>query len=253
MGTYTDPTRAHATDAGHIEGNMVFTYLDFFGEKEKVDEMKNAYTKGQIADVEVKQYLYDALITYFKDARNRYDELKNNPDLVKAILSRGKEKAMMIDLKSVLNKRRINLGGHARIVFERVYFLLRELCSGAKQGNLFRCFEGSLSFSAANIYSQIPFFAADGFFESCGQNSGESRGVPIKSEHCSECLKPNRIGDPLHKLIRPIFGDNDSCHLPSQFHHPLKQPFGALAIIESECCNSALEHTITISLFLNSW
>ena len=24
-GTYTDPTRAHATDAGHIEGNMVFT------------------------------------------------------------------------------------------------------------------------------------------------------------------------------------------------------------------------------------
>jgi len=96
MGTYTDPTRAHATDAGHIEGNMVFTYLDFFGEKEKVDEMKNAYTKGQIADVEVKQYLYDSLLEYFKNARRAYEELKNNPELVKKILSKGKEKAITV-------------------------------------------------------------------------------------------------------------------------------------------------------------
>ena len=96
MGTYTDPTRAHATDAGHIEGNMVFTYLDFFGEKTKVDDMKKAYTTGQIADVEVKQYLYESLLSHFKKARARYEELKSNPDLVKAILSKGKEKAMMI-------------------------------------------------------------------------------------------------------------------------------------------------------------
>ena len=33
FGTYTDPTRIRATDPGHIEGNMVFSYLDFFGEK----------------------------------------------------------------------------------------------------------------------------------------------------------------------------------------------------------------------------
>src|SRR3990172_1178909 len=36
MGTYTDPTRKHATDPGHIEGNMMFTYLDFFGDKQEV-------------------------------------------------------------------------------------------------------------------------------------------------------------------------------------------------------------------------
>src|SRR3989344_5849252 len=29
MSTYTDPTRKHATDPGHIEGNMVFAYLDY--------------------------------------------------------------------------------------------------------------------------------------------------------------------------------------------------------------------------------
>ncbi len=96
MATYTDPTRAHATDAGHIEGNMVFTYLDFFGKKEKVDEMKNAYTKGQIADVEVKHYLYDSLLKYFQNARAAYEELKNNQGMVKEILSKGKEKAIAV-------------------------------------------------------------------------------------------------------------------------------------------------------------
>lgn len=93
MSTYTDPARLHATDPGHIEGNMVFTYLDFFGEKDKVDQMKQAYIKGQIADIEVKEYLYQSLIKFFQPAREKYEELKNNPELVKEILGKGAEKA----------------------------------------------------------------------------------------------------------------------------------------------------------------
>ncbi len=96
MSTYTDPTRLHATDPGHVEGNMVFTYLDFFGEKDKVDQMKLSYTKGQIADIEVKEYLYQSLIKFFAPARKRYEELKNNPELVKEILGRGAEKAKRV-------------------------------------------------------------------------------------------------------------------------------------------------------------
>lgn len=96
MSTYTDPTRLHKTDHGHIEGNMVFTYLDFFGEKDKVDQMKQAYMKGQIADIEVKEYLYQSLIKFFAPARETYEELKNNPELVKEILARGAEKAKRV-------------------------------------------------------------------------------------------------------------------------------------------------------------
>lgn len=96
MSTYTDPTRLHTTDPGHIEGNMVFTYLDFFGEKDKVDQMKQAYIKGHVADIEVKEYLYESLITFFAPARKRYEELKNNPELVKEILARGAEKAKRV-------------------------------------------------------------------------------------------------------------------------------------------------------------
>ena len=63
-GTYTDPTRKHATDKGHIEGNMVFVYLDFFGEPKKVSELKEQYKEGKVGDVEVKKYLFDSLMAF---------------------------------------------------------------------------------------------------------------------------------------------------------------------------------------------
>lgn len=92
-GTYTDPTRAHATDPGHIEGNMVFIYLDFFGEKSKVDHLKELYTKGQVSDIEVKKYLYDSLMKTFKKARERYEDLIAHPEKVRKILREGAAKA----------------------------------------------------------------------------------------------------------------------------------------------------------------
>lgn len=94
--TYTDPTRAHATDPGHIEGNMVFTYLDFFGEKTKVDQLKKLYTKGQVSDIEVKKYLYDSLMKTFKKARERYADLSAHPEKVKKILEEGATKARAV-------------------------------------------------------------------------------------------------------------------------------------------------------------
>lgn len=96
MGTYTDPTRKHATDPGHIEGNMVFTYLDFFGDKKEVAELKERYRAGKVADVEVKEYLFKTLITFFAPARKSYEELKANPNLVTDILKRGQEKALTV-------------------------------------------------------------------------------------------------------------------------------------------------------------
>ncbi len=94
--TFTDPTRKHATDPGHIEGNMVFVYLDFFGNKEKVAELKDKYTKGTVGDVEVKEYLYESILSYFASSREAYEELKANPALVKQILQKGQAAAMTV-------------------------------------------------------------------------------------------------------------------------------------------------------------
>jgi tryptophanyl-tRNA synthetase len=101
MSTYTDPTRVHATDPGHIEGNMVFAYLDYFGDKQQVASLKERYTQGKVADVEVKEYLFKSLMKYFKPARDCYEELKNNPDKVKEILQTGAQRAKEVAHKTM--------------------------------------------------------------------------------------------------------------------------------------------------------
>lgn len=93
MGTYTDPTRIHAHDPGHIEGNMVFTYLDYFDKQGKAAELKAKYIKGEIPDVEVKEYLFSLLMAEFGDARRRYEDLKAHPEKVKKILEDGAARA----------------------------------------------------------------------------------------------------------------------------------------------------------------
>lgn len=104
-GTYTDPMRKHATDPGHIEGNMVFTYLNFFGDSQKVSRLKEQYKQGRVADVEVKKYLFESLLTYFAPARTAYEELKANPKLVKEILMRGQERATVIAIQTMKDAR----------------------------------------------------------------------------------------------------------------------------------------------------
>jgi len=94
--TFTDPTRKHASDPGHIEGNMVFAYLDHFGDMEHVTRLKEAYTQGKIGDVEVKDYLYQSLLKYFAPARKRYEELKNDSKKVKDILEKGTDKVRSV-------------------------------------------------------------------------------------------------------------------------------------------------------------
>lgn len=86
---FTDPTRKHANDPGHTEGNMVFTYLQFFGDYAEVEHLKERYRKGSLGDVEVKEYLYTSLVSYFADSRERYNNLKESPAQVKEILEKG--------------------------------------------------------------------------------------------------------------------------------------------------------------------
>lgn len=105
MGAFTDPKRAHATDPGHVEGNMVFHYLDFFGEPEKVAELKKQYQVGKVADVEVKEYLFKQLMHKFGPARKHYQKLTTDPKLVKDILQTGAAKARKVAVQTMTEVR----------------------------------------------------------------------------------------------------------------------------------------------------
>lgn len=94
MQMYTDPSRIHATDPGHIEGNPVFTYMDlFYKDKEEVDEIKKSYQAGKVGDVEVKRKLAAALNEYLAPIRERRREILVHPDTLADILSTGTERA----------------------------------------------------------------------------------------------------------------------------------------------------------------
>src|SRR5260370_40805696 len=90
MSMFTDPTRIHPTDPGHVEGNPVFTYHDVFNpNKPEVEELKDRYRKGTVGDVEVKQRLYEALekfLTPIPYPRNQY---RANPKQVYEIIKEG--------------------------------------------------------------------------------------------------------------------------------------------------------------------
>ncbi|MDR7449535.1 MAG: tryptophan--tRNA ligase, partial [Armatimonadota bacterium] len=72
MRMYTDPTRIHPTDPGHVEGNPVFIYHDAFNaDRAEVEELKARYRQGRVGDVEVKQRLARALNAFLEPIRER--------------------------------------------------------------------------------------------------------------------------------------------------------------------------------------
>jgi len=97
MSMFTDPTRIHPTDPGHVEGNPVFTYHDVFNpDKAEVEELKERYRKGTVGDVEVKQKLFDALDAFLKPIRERRVEFAAKPGQVREIIMEGTRKGRTV-------------------------------------------------------------------------------------------------------------------------------------------------------------
>lgn len=96
MSMYTDPTHVNIADPGHIEGNMVFHYLDVFGRPEdanNIAEMKAQYQAGGLGDVKTKRYLLEILDRELAPIRERRIEFAKNMDYVYDVLKKGSEKA----------------------------------------------------------------------------------------------------------------------------------------------------------------
>jgi tryptophanyl-tRNA synthetase len=87
---FTDPTRIHATDPGHVEGNPVFVYHDAFNpDVEEVQEMKDRYRKGTIGDVEVKARLAEVLNGFLDPLRERRAYFSRQKHIVGETLEQG--------------------------------------------------------------------------------------------------------------------------------------------------------------------
>lgn len=91
---YTDPAHIRVEDPGHIEGNMVFTYLDIFDtDTEKVAALKAHYQAGGLGDMKIKKYLFEVLNNELQPIRERRAEFAQDREGVLQMLKDGSEKA----------------------------------------------------------------------------------------------------------------------------------------------------------------
>jgi len=89
-GMFTDPTRIHPTDPGHIEGNPVFIYHDAFNpNRAEVEDLKARYRKGTVGDVEVKRLLAKAINEFLEPIRERRARFAANPGRLEEIIIEG--------------------------------------------------------------------------------------------------------------------------------------------------------------------
>ncbi|MFC4761240.1 tryptophan--tRNA ligase [Fructobacillus durionis] len=91
---YTDPTHIRVEDPGHVEGNVVFTYLDIFDpDKKRVQELKDHYQRGGLGDMKLKKHLIDVMEAELAPIRERRLEYAKNMDAVLKMLKDGSDKA----------------------------------------------------------------------------------------------------------------------------------------------------------------
>jgi tryptophanyl-tRNA synthetase len=102
MQMYTDPSHIHAKDPGKVEGNVVFMYLSVFDkDKEKVEELKNAYQKGGLGDVEIKKRLILALNEFLDPIRDKRANLEKDTDYVYGVLKEGIKEVRKVSEKTL--------------------------------------------------------------------------------------------------------------------------------------------------------
>ena len=110
FGCFTDPNRIHTTDRGEVKNNPVFIYHRLLNEdKAEVKDLEERYKNGKVSDTEVKEKLFNSLMKLFKNPRERYNELKRNPEMIKHILKNGADTARVI-AKMKMNKVREKIG-----------------------------------------------------------------------------------------------------------------------------------------------
>jgi tryptophanyl-tRNA synthetase len=114
MSMYTDPTRIHATDPGHVEGNPLFAYLDaFYPDAAELEVMKARYRAGTIGDVEVKRRLADAVNTSLAPLRERRAALISRPQDILELLQIGTNRARPVaqaTLEQVMERMGLSTG-----------------------------------------------------------------------------------------------------------------------------------------------
>ena len=128
---FTDPTHLRIEDPGHIEGNVVFTYLDAFCNDRhfadylpayaNLQEMKDHYCRGGLGDGVCKKFLIQVLEETLEPIRTERAKWENHIDDVYDILRDGTLRAREVTnetLSEVQQAMRIDYFNNRNIIKE---------------------------------------------------------------------------------------------------------------------------------------
>ncbi|MBQ2644793.1 tryptophan--tRNA ligase, partial [bacterium] len=97
MQAVTDRTRLRKTDIGHPEQcEVVFDYYKVFSDEETVKTVCEECQKAQRGCADCKKQLAKIINNSFAPIREERKKYSENPDIVKEILSAGRDKARPI-------------------------------------------------------------------------------------------------------------------------------------------------------------
>ena len=126
---YTDPLHLRVENPGHVEGNVVLTYLDAFATDEdfvefwpdykNLEEVKEHYCRGGLGDMKCKKFLINVLNKRLEPIRLRRREFEKDIPEVYAILKKGSEEAREVaaqTLHEVREAMRINYFDDAELI-----------------------------------------------------------------------------------------------------------------------------------------
>ncbi len=113
---FTDPLHLQIEDPGHVEGNVVFTYLDAFSKPEhfekylpdykNLDEMKEHYRRGGLGDGTCKKFLLNIMEEFLQPMREKRKYYEQNIPMVYEILRKGSEVARAEAAKTLAEVRK---------------------------------------------------------------------------------------------------------------------------------------------------
>lgn len=101
---FTDPTHLRLSDPGHVEGNVVFTYLDaFYKDKDEITALKAHYERGGLGDTTLKNLLNETLQKFLSPIREKRETLKTED--IQEILSSGTQRARKVAQETMVEVR----------------------------------------------------------------------------------------------------------------------------------------------------
>ncbi len=107
---YTDPKHLRVEDPGHVEGNVVFSYLDEFDpDTAEVARLKEHYQRGGLADGTVKARLIEVLEAFLDPIRKRRAEFAQDRGEVLRLLKEGTARARTV-VQATLREAREAMG-----------------------------------------------------------------------------------------------------------------------------------------------